>query len=145
MEQDAAPAGPASSAGLSGGLGAPPYGHYDPCARSSLNGRGNGDVPAVRKRGPGSAGRLWPFRSNRRGGAPGGERARVRARRASKRRETVVRLPAPRLPFAYRGETDAQAPGGDAAAGTMVHARKTEETAWLRSLVRRDKHPAKAP
>jgi len=23
-----------------GGLGAPPYGHYDPCARSSLNGPG---------------------------------------------------------------------------------------------------------
>ena len=23
---------------LPGGLGAPPYGHYDPCARSSLNG-----------------------------------------------------------------------------------------------------------
>jgi hypothetical protein len=23
-----------------GGFGAPPYGHYDPCARSSLNGPG---------------------------------------------------------------------------------------------------------
>ena len=37
--RDAAPAGSASSAGLPGGLGAPPYGHYDPCAGSLLDGR----------------------------------------------------------------------------------------------------------
>jgi hypothetical protein len=35
----AAPARPASSAGLSGGSGNPPWGHYDPCARSSLQAR----------------------------------------------------------------------------------------------------------
>ena len=39
MGRDAAPAGPASSAGLPGGLGAPPYRHYDRCAGSLLNGR----------------------------------------------------------------------------------------------------------
>ena len=39
MGRDAAPAGPASSAGLPGGLGTPPYGHYDPCAGSLLDGR----------------------------------------------------------------------------------------------------------
>lgn len=53
MEQDAAPARLASSAGLPGCLGAPPYGHYDPCARSSLDGFGAGSRPEVRKRGPG--------------------------------------------------------------------------------------------
>src|SRR2546423_11864758 len=37
MGQDAAPAGSVVSRTL-GGLGTPPYGHYDPCARSSLNG-----------------------------------------------------------------------------------------------------------
>ena len=36
--RDAAPAGSASSAGLPGGLGAPPYGHY---AGSLLDGRGS--------------------------------------------------------------------------------------------------------
>src|SRR5437588_5907020 len=36
MEQDAAPAGSVVSRTL-GGLGTPPYGHYDPCARSSLD------------------------------------------------------------------------------------------------------------
>src|SRR2546423_5839451 len=36
MEQDAAPAGSVVSRTL-GGLGTPPYGHYDPCARRSLD------------------------------------------------------------------------------------------------------------
>ena len=36
--RDAAPAGPASSARLPGGLGTPLYGHYDPCAGSLLDG-----------------------------------------------------------------------------------------------------------
>src|ERR1043165_2162714 len=35
----AAPAPPASTAGVSGGSGNPPWGHYDPCARSSLQTR----------------------------------------------------------------------------------------------------------
>jgi len=38
MERGAAPAGAASSAALPGGPGTPLYGHYDPCARSSLYG-----------------------------------------------------------------------------------------------------------
>jgi len=53
MERGAAPAGVVSSAALPGGPGTPLYGHYDPCARSSLI------RPALisaqgRKRGPGS-------------------------------------------------------------------------------------------
>jgi hypothetical protein len=45
MERGAAPAGMRSSRRLPGGLGTPLYGHYDPCARSSLNG-----LPPVRGR-----------------------------------------------------------------------------------------------
>jgi len=36
MGRGAAPAGAVSSAALPGGPGTPLYGHYDPCARSSL-------------------------------------------------------------------------------------------------------------
>jgi len=43
--RDAAPAGSASSAGHSGGLGAPPYGHYDPCAGSQLDHRSKAERP----------------------------------------------------------------------------------------------------
>jgi hypothetical protein len=45
MERGAAPAGMRSSRRLPGGFGTPLYGHYDPCARSSLNG-----LPPVRGR-----------------------------------------------------------------------------------------------
>ncbi len=62
MGRDAAPARPASSAGLPGGLGAPPYGHYGPCAGSLLDHRSR--LLRVASAAQGQCGRLRPPHQN---------------------------------------------------------------------------------
>ena len=63
MEQGAAPAGEVTQASHSGGPGTPPSGHYEPGARSSLDG-------TAHKAAPGSA-------------APGTEKPQMERREAS--------------------------------------------------------------
>ena len=81
-ERGAAPARPASSAGLPGGLGAPPYGHYDPCAGSLLDHRSRLLRAASAARG--QCGGLRAVSRKRRGEAPQGAPARVMGRRSRK-------------------------------------------------------------
>ena len=77
MEQGAAPAGEVTQASHSGGPGTPPSGHYEPGARSSLDGTAKRLRPEAR-----------PREQKSRNGAPGGERPRTQgARRASSARK----------------------------------------------------------
>jgi hypothetical protein len=63
----------------SGGLGTPPYGHYDPCAGSQLDGRSK-VRPGSQASARGQCEGFGPA-PKRRGGALRGERPAIRARR----------------------------------------------------------------
>ncbi len=116
------PAGLASSARLPGGPGAPPYGHYDPCARSSLYGARRGS-PHVRKRGPGLVG-IRPALAGLTGTPrwSAARRARcVNARPHASADIRLVRRAALHLPSTLSRGTNAQTPGVERAAGRRMH------------------------
>ena len=113
---------------LPGGFGAPPYGHYDPCARSSLYGLG--PVGSGTQARPEACHAVCGLQWRNRGGAPRGERTSQGARRVSQERGSLSasrRSASPRFCEGGKRKEDEGLPGADI--------KNTGDDSWLFEIV----------